>query len=267
MISTENLKGKSGVYCAIHRDSLKCYVGSSHNIGGRRRTHLSLARSGSSKNFHCAIRRHGRESFDFEVLEFCPKAQLTDRETFWIRFYQSAGLKGFNTLSIANVAPATKHSEATRARLREASLNMSQETREKIRKASLGRIISQETREKIREALKNRPPISEETRAKMKVSRKKWKTPLVTMLARLRLSEAGKRRAPASEETRAKLKEAWKKRKPRPEGCFKRSEESKAKTRESISKWWAEKGPMPQETKDRISKSLIGNIPWNSARK
>jgi predicted GIY-YIG superfamily endonuclease len=48
MITTgENLKGVSGVYCATHRETGMVYIGSSLNIGKRRKRHLSDAQTGS----------------------------------------------------------------------------------------------------------------------------------------------------------------------------------------------------------------------------
>lgn len=232
MISTENLRGKSGVYCAIHRDSLKCYVGSSVNMHGRRMDHLKQSRWGSYPTlFHRSLRKLGPESFDFEVLEFCNRDQLAERESFWIKFYQSAGVKGFNTLSTAYVSPTIEHAEATRARMREAKQN-----------------ISEETRRRMSESQKRKAPPTQEARARM--------------------SEAQKRRGPVTEETRLKLSEAWKRRSPITEAQRERvragarnrakpSEETKARISAGLKAAFGAKGPMPQETRDKIRKSLL----------
>lgn len=209
MIATENLKGRSGVYCAIHRDTLKCYVGSSIDIGGRRKAHLMRARNGSHFNFHKAIRKYGADAFDFEVLETCLREQLIERENFWIRFYQSAGLKGFNVLDTALPKQSGVVSEATRARLRESVKNrppVREETKRLIAEANRNR--SPETHQRMSEAQKRKPPITEETRARMIAALKlRHKTKPRTLETRAKLSASLMGHA-VSEETRAKLRAA-----------------------------------------------------------
>jgi hypothetical protein len=96
--------------------------------------------------------------------------------------------------TIAKISESLKKrppaSEATRLKLRTASLNMSKETKEKISNGLKGRVVSLETRakhsenakkqfsspdarKKMSDAAKSRPPISEETRLKMSESHKK----------------------------------------------------------------------------------------------
>jgi group I intron endonuclease len=100
MIASENLNRVCGIYCAIHRDSLMCYVGSSMNIGRRIRTHISQSKGDRLGSFHRAIRNFGANAFDVELIEKCPKEKLYERELFWIIFYKSASAKGFNTVAI-----------------------------------------------------------------------------------------------------------------------------------------------------------------------
>jgi group I intron endonuclease len=160
MIATENLKGRSGVYCAIHRDSLKCYVGSSRNMHERRLAHLERVNGPRCTSpFHRALRDLGPASFDFEVLEFCKPSQLSEREDFWIKFYECAGLKGFNTNPTSTYFRIGNLSEATKARMREAHKNRAPITEETRRKRSesckgrvpgmLGKHHSEETKSKI----------------------------------------------------------------------------------------------------------------------
>jgi group I intron endonuclease len=204
MIATENLKGVSGVYCAIHRDSLKCYVGSSISMGGRRKGHIMAARNGAPANFHAALRKYGKDAFDFEVLERCGKEHLRDRETFLIKFYQSSGLKGFNTSPTAQFRPDGIVSEATRARLRESVKNrppIREETRRLM--AEAGRNRSPETHKRMSEAQKRKPPISEETRARMVAALYRRPKRTEATCAKLSASLMGHKVSP---ETRAKLR-------------------------------------------------------------
>lgn len=158
----------------MHIDTLRLYVGSSFNCGGRIKTHLRDATNGSRSCFHRALRQFGVGAFSFDLLEECERPLLHEREEQWIRFYKSASLEGFNTMSKPGatygwfMTDATKHrmSEAQkrastpekREKLRNAMLGkkrpkMSAEWREKLRVAGLGRKFSVESREKISKAL------------------------------------------------------------------------------------------------------------------
>lgn len=97
MICCVNLKGASGIYCAIHRETGQCYVGSSLNIWKRRSEHLSYARRGSMNRFHIAIRKYGAGAFDLELLEVCSKENMLGRERFYIAMMGAAGIDGLNT--------------------------------------------------------------------------------------------------------------------------------------------------------------------------
>ena len=96
----ENLGTQSrvcGVYCFIHRDSGRCYVGSSIDIYSRRKVHICNSRNSGVTCFNNAMRKYGVEAFDFEIIERCLPEMRFDREEFWIKFYDSAGVNGFNT--------------------------------------------------------------------------------------------------------------------------------------------------------------------------
>lgn len=90
------IKGICGIYGVIHRDSGRVYVGSSNDIGTRRRRHKSCAFvENKPGKFYNALRKYGFEAFDFEILETCDQSQLHVRERFWIQFLDSVN-NGFN---------------------------------------------------------------------------------------------------------------------------------------------------------------------------
>lgn len=70
------------------------------------------------------------------------------------------------------------HTEETRARMSisQTGKTIPDETRNKISKALSGRSISEESKEKMSIAAKNRPPISEETRAKLRLASSRPRT-------------------------------------------------------------------------------------------
>lgn len=63
----------------------------------RRNEHLCDSRRGSKNRFHSALSELGEDSFDFEILERCPKELLLERERFYIVLLGSADLDGFNS--------------------------------------------------------------------------------------------------------------------------------------------------------------------------
>jgi group I intron endonuclease len=198
MITTgEKLHGVSGIYCAIHRESGACYVGSSVNIGRRITQHIWGAKTGKhTAAFHVALNRHGLQAFDLEVLERCDRSQLLAREDFYIAFLNAASLSGLNTRrdstgtntnawrSVSLVTRqriGAKHKGKTisaeaREKIRIAATNPSPETRAKMRAAKLGKKWPLERRQKVSRTRTGmtRPPVTDETRAKMRRSRAEW---------------------------------------------------------------------------------------------
>jgi group I intron endonuclease len=76
----------SGIYRIVHRDSGRCYIGQSADIGRRWAEHRSLLKlkKHKSKRFQNLWDKYGREAFDWEVLEEIPPDVLTDREQYWM---------------------------------------------------------------------------------------------------------------------------------------------------------------------------------------
>ena len=134
------LRGVCGVYFAIHSETNRVYIGSSFNCGGRLKAHLREANAGSRGCFHRAIRELGVASFDFGLVEACERSKLHEREEGWIRFYNSASLSGFNTMSKPGATYGWFMSSATKQRMSEAQRKASTpEKRAKIRNALLGK--------------------------------------------------------------------------------------------------------------------------------
>lgn len=209
----ESLKGVSGIYSAIHRDSGKCYVGSSVNIGDRMRRHIRESVGRCETAFHRALKNLGRENFDFEVLERCDPSLLLDREQFYISFLDSAR-NGFNTIETPKKTRfGTGVSQATRIRLSEAGRS-SQKTLAHCRamaeksKGVKRRAVSEETKAKLRLANIGKKA-SEETRLKMSAKGKGRKI-IFTPEIRAKMSAAARarKRAPHSDQTRAKMSES-----------------------------------------------------------
>ncbi len=73
-------------------------MGQSTDTRERMRSHIKTALSSSiaTNKLYRAMRMNGVENFTFELLEEVPRAQLNEREKYWIEFYKSneIGLNG-----------------------------------------------------------------------------------------------------------------------------------------------------------------------------
>lgn len=94
-----NDKEKSGIYKITDTRSQMCYIGQSVNIGSRWRIHAKRALKAepvTNNKLYTAIWENGLENYTFQVVEFCNKDKLTEREKFYIEFYQSKEF-GYNS--------------------------------------------------------------------------------------------------------------------------------------------------------------------------
>lgn len=85
-------KIKCGIYKITNRENEKCYIGQSVNIADRWKSHIKcgLGIDASSTNkLYNEMQKYGVWNFTFELLEECNKADLNEREKFWISMYQA----------------------------------------------------------------------------------------------------------------------------------------------------------------------------------
>ena len=81
-----------GIYKITSLTSGKIYIGQSVDIRTRWRDHIKSALvTGNKTNLlYSAMAKEFPENFTFEILEEVPRAQLNEREKYYIDFYQSA---------------------------------------------------------------------------------------------------------------------------------------------------------------------------------
>lgn len=178
----ENYKGnstKSGIYQIRNIQNNKLYIGSAAVLGWRKSQHfksLSENRHDNSK-FQNAYNKYGKDSFIFEVIEFCERIKLVEKEQYWLNFLLKASEqnsyfndKGYNILRIAGSSIGFKHSEETKKLLSESQKGkkISEETKQLLLKYSIGRIVSEETKQKLRDSHIGKKS-SEETKNKLKI--------------------------------------------------------------------------------------------------
>jgi group I intron endonuclease len=151
-----------GIYAFIHRETGRCYVGSTNDFKGRLTAHLNAAKNGSKTCFHSALRKYGVSAFDFEQLEICSQNHLLARERFYIVLLNAASINGFNTREYPD-------ERTTR--------NITQATRDRIGQSSKGRYFSPEVRfimaQKSRARALSRPPATIGERIRRAIKRKR----------------------------------------------------------------------------------------------
>lgn len=146
----------TGIYCIIHKESLKCYIGQSVNIHNRFNGYLSVANNSIKRQtkLYRAFQKYGRESFDFEIIEKCSEDKLNEREIFWIAFYDSVK-NGYN---LTYGGEGGKKSEETKQRMSEAQkISQNSDYMKKLKSERMsgennpmfGKEVSLETKEKI----------------------------------------------------------------------------------------------------------------------
>lgn len=200
----------------------KCYIGIT-----RQKPETRWRKDGSgyigNTYIYNAIKKYGFENFQHEILYTgLTKEEAEQKEIELIAYYKSDNRDfGYNIEHGGN--SVGKLSEETKRKIAYANQNRSLETREKLRKAMLGKKLPIETRKKISESNMGRE-VSEDTRNKIGNAIRGIKR---------------------SEETKQKIKNA--------KSGKSLSEETKRKISEG------NKGRiMSEETKQKISKSHIG---------
>lgn len=94
----------TGIYKITNQVNGKVYIGQSRNIKQRWNKHHTAP---FNINDHCyelplyrAIRKYGLENFSFEVIEECLSKELDNKESYWIKYYDSLNPeKGYNLSS------------------------------------------------------------------------------------------------------------------------------------------------------------------------
>ena len=90
---------KSGIYKITNINNQMVYIGQTTNFKNRWRTHAKRAvkaEEGTSNRLYQEMWNEGLENFTFQIVEICDKNNLTEREKFYIDFYNSKDY-GYNS--------------------------------------------------------------------------------------------------------------------------------------------------------------------------
>lgn len=140
---------KSGIYRIVNRVNGKCYIGSSTDVRYRlwHHKHELLKNDHENRYLQSAWNKYGGLSFIFEILFYCEKEMLIQREQEIIDHYQSANGGGYNLCPVAGNCLGFKHSKESREKMK-GNVNG---------KGGKGKKHSEETKRKMSEAHKGFP--------------------------------------------------------------------------------------------------------------
>lgn len=129
----KEVKGKSGVYRWINNTNGKSYVGSSVDLSKRLYRYYSLAHliDGAKNSYiYRALIKYGYGSFSFEILEFCNKENVLEREQYYLDLLKPE----YNILLTAGSPLGYKHTEKAKEKILERGIRkLSQERLEQVR--------------------------------------------------------------------------------------------------------------------------------------
>ena len=91
-------KHDSGIYVCRCVVNGMCYVGQSNDVKRRKYSHIASLRHGNHYNsvMQEVFDEFGEETFEWDVLEYCPVELLNERERYWINEFDAIQ-HGFNT--------------------------------------------------------------------------------------------------------------------------------------------------------------------------
>lgn len=91
-------KNPIGIYKVTNVETKEIYIGKSTNVADRWKNHIKAAcgLSGvADSQFQRALKKYGIENFTWELLEETTKEKLSEREKYWISFYDTMNY-GYN---------------------------------------------------------------------------------------------------------------------------------------------------------------------------
>jgi len=144
-----------GIYCI--RQGNKFYVGQAVNIQRRWTRHKNSLNSGTHNNQYLqnAWNKYGPDAFEFEIIEICDKSLLVEREDYWITELNTIQ-EGFNLKTASATWLGRQHKDESKEKISRAHIGkiVSPETCAKISASKKGKKLSEERKRQISESLK-----------------------------------------------------------------------------------------------------------------
>ena len=150
---------KPAIYLITNNINGKLYVGQAVNFSKRQSRHRRSVNvdSSSKRPLVSAFKKYGFENFTFSILESPAIQDLTEREQFWMdKLNVCNRAVGYNAAPAAGSPYGFKHSQETRNKVSKAGIGrvLSDETKKRMSIARMGIVVSEETRRKISAAKK-----------------------------------------------------------------------------------------------------------------
>lgn len=149
IIFSEN-RNKSGIYRWINNLNGNTYVGSGANLAKRIGDYYNqseLVRN--PRPIHLALLKYEHNNFTLEILEYCSKDMLIEREQYYLDLLNPE----YNILKHAYSLLGYKHSEENIAKFK--LKKISEEHKELLSSIHIGKNVNQETRDKLSLATTN----------------------------------------------------------------------------------------------------------------
>lgn len=160
-----HISENQGIY-KISSPSGRVYVGQSVDLRARFAKYRLLHCDGQKRLYNSFI-KYGVDQHSFEIIEYCSSSEMNIKERAYQDQYDVLGKRGLNCKltptdrqkgrhseetkrKIAQSHIGKKHSPETILALKKAKQNISEATKEKLRKYNLGKKMSEATKEKQR---------------------------------------------------------------------------------------------------------------------
>ena len=158
---------KSGVYRWVNNISKNTYVGSAIDLSNRlsRYYHNSELTKKNARPISQALLKYGHSNFTLEILEYCSKDNLLERENYYLDTLKPE----YNILKYAYSMLGYKHTADAIGKLK--SKKISKEHRLLLSLTHKNKIVSDETRAKLSSAIadfKRNNPLSEKQLANLR---------------------------------------------------------------------------------------------------
>nr|QBG64902.1 GIY-YIG endonuclease [Cordyceps cicadae] len=138
----------SGIYKWTNIETRDSYVGSGIDLAKRIRSYYQTSElNRHPRHINRALLKHGHDKFKLEILEYCDKDKLMEREQFYLDEINPS----YNILKKAYSMEGFKHSAETIEQLKDREFT--QEHKDNLAKAREGREFSEETLKKLSESL------------------------------------------------------------------------------------------------------------------
>ena len=162
---TNNINGM--LYIGQHCFNTKKDYYFAHGI-----SHTGKIYGGHHTYFCRAVIKHGFENFSKEIIEYCNKDNIDEREIFYIKHYNSKNPDvGYNLTDGGGSLSGYKMTDEHKAKIGLTNSMCSEETREKLRLANIGKRHTPESIEKMR-LIKTGIRCSEDAKRKISESNK-----------------------------------------------------------------------------------------------